>query len=323
MPFALRHDRRPPTNAIRLQGLHSKRGGSMRRDLWRLWPTVRIRWWLDTSVILDWLGTVGTPAAGATAIAKAVRTLVSVPPGTNQRAARESRLRAYSEFHREALRLCTAAGHLATLAKSNQVDRSRRGRTALSMVNPIILDHPMLSELRHVLRGVTPILRLAVAADLVGDAQHRHAIYSSIDGMLGSVASFGASLGQVRLVGRPGPQEQAEAVTVLLAELFDRATKPETDYQQCQSALGARLVKFLLEVRADLSHRWWHVGNKPRKYCIQIWRQKAPTAERWKIPDAEKLIAEEATTVIPPRTNVSNSELFPTWVRSRFASLGG
>lgn len=160
------------------------------------------------------------PLAAATSAARAVASLAKVPPSVGKRArvSRERRRAVYTQLDRTVSCACGAASQLAVLARSNRPDVRRVARTAMALASGITVPHPTL---RRLVDGVTPVLRLAVGSDFLADAQHRHAVYRATDHAREAIAALTTALGDLRLVGNPGTQESAEAVIVLLGELFN------------------------------------------------------------------------------------------------------
>lgn len=235
-----------------------------------------------------------TPLDVAASCAKIVTTFASVPPGTTRnRASRDRRDRAYSEFQRAAHDLDSFAVYLKGLSIAGVPPRKRYLRTVLSMAETIPLDDLPFRGLGGLLRAAVPMAKMAVAGDIIGDLLHRHAAYHATDRTREAVSTFEAALTEVRMAGRPGPQEQAEKVTALLGELLGRVSQSEKEFQDCQTALGIKIRDFVLAARADLDRRWWHRQLRPRSHSWQVWR---PPATAWSTatpaPNSKSLIAE-------------------------------
>lgn len=230
------------------------------------------------------------PLVVAGSTARAMSTLAKVPPavGKRARAGREQRRATYARFECAVNGAASAATHLAVLAQVDRPDIIRRARTTVAMVSGLGRLHPALQNL---VQGVVPVVRLAVAADFLADAQHRHAVFRAADGAREATAALGAALGELRLVGRPGVQEAAEALIVLLAELFSRVSGPVESYEECLTSLAAHSTSYFLAARKDLDTRWWHLGNRTRTRWWQKWRVPASATAGWEPPDANALIA--------------------------------
>ena len=237
------------------------------------------------------------PLEAAAGLAKAVTALASVSPGTaRSRASRERRARIYSDFQRATQDVIGIATHLKVLAVTNTRSRDRFLRTAMSMADALPFDLIGLQGLTRLMRGAGPVLKLAVAGDLVGDAQHRHATYRATARMRSAVSAFTAAVGEVRLHGHSGPQDHTEEVIVLVGELLGRIAATEDEFRNCQLALGLKLRDFVLAVRVDLDQRWWHVRKRPRSHRWQIWRSPATPRQMWESPDAAAVIADAITS---------------------------
>jgi hypothetical protein len=235
------------------------------------------------------------PLEVAASCAKAVASLVSaVPPGKGRGSkSRDRRSRAYLEFQRAAFDLAGYAGHLRMLAGSRKATARQYLRTALSFADALPFDSAGLRGLGQMARAVAPVAKMTVAADLAGDALLQHAVYPVLAGTREAISKLGAAVAELRLVGGTGPQEQAETIIALLAELFARITAPDAEFDDCQATLGSKHRDFTVALRADLARRWWHLKSRPRTYRWQWWRSpQAGTSGAWVAPDPKKLIAD-------------------------------